>query len=72
MVTTVTCSTREVTVAHPLRVRILCQVTIQYELSGSLVVLARTCSVRTTVSCVVSPHATHRRILGSSPLGVST
>ena len=40
MVTTVTCSTRKVTVAHPIRIRILCQVTLQYELSGSFVILA--------------------------------
>ena len=39
MVTTVTCSTRKVTVAHPVWVRILCQVTLQYELSGSFVIL---------------------------------
>ena len=43
MVTTVTCSTSKVTVAHPVRIRILCQVTIQYELSGSFVILTWTC-----------------------------
>ena len=43
MVTTVTCSTSKVTVAHPIWIRILCQVTIQYELSGSLVILTGAC-----------------------------
>ena len=72
VVTTVTCSTSKVTVAHPLWVRVLCQVTVQYELPCGFVILARTCSIATSEARLAARRETHRHILGSSPLGVST